>query len=294
MIEASRILVTGADGQLGRAFRKVIPEAMFATRIELDLTWNSCKLMAAVEEFKPSLILHAAAYTNVDGAQSDPTTALKVNGAATGILVECCRKHDVPIIYFSTEYVLNTNPDSGHLECERPNPQSIYGISKYIGELYMRTYGKGTVIRLNSLFGDGKNFPLTMLELAKSRDVISVVRDQYIRPTYALDVAKATRELLERHWVGDDWKLPPILHMQNSGPVVHWADFARHLFALQGKSTRVQEIMFEEYVQSRGDKPTAPRPTNSIFDLTLLNSLGAPLRSWVDALNEFCKTISSP
>ncbi len=293
MFDISSILITGAQGQLGRAFQKVMPEAMLTSRFELDFSWKEEKLVSALQDLRPCAIIHTAAYTNVDGAESEQGTALHVNGTATGILVEYCRRNNIPIVYYSTDYVFHSGSDR-RTEEEVPNPQSVYGISKYIGELHVKTYEKGTVIRISSVFGDGKNFPRTMLKLSESLKEISVVCDQIMRPTYAPDAAQATFQLLKRYWMNGEWKVPSLIHMQNSGPGVTWADFARHLFSAMGKRIRIREITFDEYVRSHAGKHIAPRPAYSLFDLTVLDSLHTPLRNWVDALHEFCQSFKSP
>ncbi|MEK7648723.1 MAG: NAD(P)-dependent oxidoreductase [Patescibacteria group bacterium] len=287
MIDTSRILITGASGQLGRAFSVLLGDAMFTSRLELDCSWDTCKIISALEVLQPAAILHTAAYTNVDGAESDPAMALRVNGYATGALVEYCRSTGIPIVYFSTDYVLNSKSIEGHTESEVPNPQSVYGVSKYVGELYVGTYSRGTTIRLSGVFGEGANFVNTLLRLSESLNIIPVVCDQVMRPTYAPDAVQATLQLLEQHWSNGEWRLPPIIHMQNSGPAESWAQYAQQIFFLAGKKTRVQEIMFEHYAKNRLPKKTAPRPSDSILDCTLLESLGVDMSNWTESLKSF-------
>lgn len=294
MFQEHSALVTGAQGQLGRAFQSVLPNAMYTSRLELDFSWDREKIIAALEELKPSIIIHTAAYTNVDGAQVDVSTALRINGMATAALVEYCRDRDIPLVYYSTDYVLHAQPLNGHTEDELPAPQSVYGMSKYIGELCVKTLGKGVVIRLSSVFGDGANFVRTMLKLSESMDVIPVVSDQVMRPTYAPDVARASAELLRLYWREGVWELPSVIHMQNSGALATWADYAKQIFFLVGKKTRVREITYDEYIASRPGKVTAPRPTNSLFDMSLLESLGCGLPNWTQSLDEYCKLLQSP
>ncbi len=288
MIDTSRILVTGTSGQLGKAFRIVIPDALFTSRLELDCSWESCKIITALEELRPAAIVHTAAATNVDAAELHPSAALRVNAYSTGAIVEYCRTADIPLIYYSTDYVFNSKPQiKGHTEHEIPNPQSVYGVSKYVGELYVGTYAKGTVIRLSSIFGDGTNFVNTILQLSESLNIIPVVSDQVMRPTYAHDAARATLQLLERHWNGEEWRLPQIIHMQNSGPSESWAQYAQQILFLAGKKTRVREITFGQYRADRVPKVTAPRPSNSVFDVALLEGLGVTMPNWVDSLTSF-------
>lgn len=287
MYRDNKLLITGAAGQLGRAFREVAPDAKFASRTEIDLNWDANAIIAVLERFNPSAIIHAAAYTNVDEAQIMPQRAAKVNGMATGTLVEYCRMHGIPIVYYSTDYVLNSNPSDGHAEDEVPQPRSAYAVSKYIGELFVGAYEKGTIIRLSGVFGEGANFVRAMLNLSELLDEIPVVADQIMRPTHASDAARATLELMKQYRSGGEWELPPILHMQNNGPEVSWADYAKQIFFLAKKKTRVREITFEEYAASRGDKPTAPRPSNSVFNMALLDSLGLPMRKWEEALDGY-------
>ncbi len=190
------------------------------------------------------LVLHAAAWTDVDGAESDPAGARAVNVDGTRNVVAL----GVPVVYFSTDYVFDGSKRSPYLESDEPNPLSVYGRTKLEGEREVRD---GWIVRSSWLFGwTGTNFVRTMLRLGAERDEVSVVADQTGSPTYVGHLAEATRELLP---------LPQgIWHVAAEGECT-WADFARAIFEEAGIDCRVREITTEEL-----GRP-APRPAYSVL-----------------------------
>jgi dTDP-4-dehydrorhamnose reductase len=229
-------LITGAGGQLGAALREAFPEADARTRTELDVTQPF-----AVET---DLVLHAAAWTDVDGAEADPAGAelANVNGTRNVVAV------GAPVVYYSTDYVFDGSKREPYVESDEPNPLSVYGRTKLEGEREVR---EGWVLRSSWLFGwTGTNFVRTMLRLGAERDEVSVVADQLGSPTYVGHLAEATRELLE---------LPHgVWHLAAEGDCT-WADFARAIFEEAGVDCRVREITTEEL-----GRP-APRPAYSVL-----------------------------
>jgi dTDP-4-dehydrorhamnose reductase len=228
-------LITGAGGQLGAALREVFPEADARTRAELDVT----------QPFSADadLVLHAAAWTDVDGAESDPAGAELVNVAGTRNVVAL----GVPVVYFSTDYVFDGSKREPYVESDEPRPASVYGRTKLEGEREVRD---GWIVRSSWLFGwTGTYFVRTMLRLAE-RDEVSVVADQRGCPTYVGHLAEATRQLLELP--GGIW------HVAAEGECT-WAEFARAIFEEAGLSTRVREITTEEL------RRPAPRPAYSVL-----------------------------
>ena len=190
------------------------------------------------------LILHAAAWTDVDGAESDPAGARLVNVQGTRNVVA----QDVPVVYFSTDYVFDGSKREPYLESAEPRPLSVYGRTKLEGEREMR---EGWTVRSSWLFGwTGTNFVRTMLRLAAERDEVSVVADQTGSPTYVGHLAEGTRELLA---------LPQgVWHVAAEGECT-WAEFARAIFEEAGVDCRVREITTEEL-----GRP-APRPAYSVL-----------------------------
>ncbi|HET7758590.1 MAG TPA: dTDP-4-dehydrorhamnose reductase [Gaiellaceae bacterium] len=231
-----RLLITGAGGQLGVALHEAFPEADARTRAGLDVTRP---FSADVE-----LVLHAAAWTNVDGAESDPAGAELVNVEGTRNVAAL----GAPVVYFSSDYVFDGTEREPYVESDEPRPVSVYGRTKLEGEHEVRD---GWIVRSSWLFGPtGTNFVRTMLRLGAEQDEVSVVADQRGCPTYVGHLAEATRELLE---------LPQgIWHVAADGECT-WADFARAIFDEVGLSTRVREITTEQL-----GRP-APRPAYSVL-----------------------------
>jgi dTDP-4-dehydrorhamnose reductase len=189
-------------------------------------------------------VLHAAAWTDVDGAEADPAAVEAVNVFGTRNVVAL----GAPIAYFSTDYVFDGTKREPYLESDEPRPLSVYGRSKLAGE---RELGEGWIVRSSWLFGwTGKNFVRTMLELGGERDEVSVVADQVGCPTYVAHLAEATRELLSLP--GGVW------HVAAEGECT-WAEFAQAIFEEAGLDCRVREITTEEL-----GRP-APRPAYSII-----------------------------
>jgi dTDP-4-dehydrorhamnose reductase len=216
------------------------------------------------------LVLHAAAWTDVDGAEADPERARRVNvdGARNVAAV------GAPVVYYSTDYVFDGSKREPYLESDEPNPLSVYGRTKLGGEHEVRD---GWIVRSSWLFGwTGRNFVRTMLELGRERDEVAVVADQVGSPTYVGHLAEATRELLERpHGV---W------HVAAEGECT-WAEFARAIFEETGLNTRVREITTEEL-----GRP-APRPAYSV----LRSEQAAPeLSHWREGLRACLDRLASP
>jgi dTDP-4-dehydrorhamnose reductase len=250
------VLITGAGGQLGVALGEVFPEGDRRDIEAFDITNDTL-------DYRPDLVLHAAAWTDVDRAESHPDDAAAVNVAGTRNVARL----GAPLVYFSTDYVFDGAKGQPYLESDEPNPLSVYGRTKLDGEREVRA---GWVVRSSWLFGwTGKNFVRTMLALATERDEVSVVDDQVGCPTYAGHLAAATRELLERpHGI---W------HLAAEGECT-WAAFARAIFEEAGLSCRVRPISTAEL-----GRP-APRPAYSVLRS---ERDGAPVvPHWRDGLRE--------
>ena len=247
------VLITGAGGQLGAALREAFPGADPRTHAELDVT----------QPFSAdaSLVLHAAAWTDVDGAESDPAGAELVNVGGTRNVAAL----GVPVVYFSTDYVFDGTKREPYLESDEPRPVSVYGRTKLEGEQEVHD---GWIVRSSWLFGwTGTNFVRTMLRLGTERDEVSVVADQRGCPTYVGHLAEATRELLE---------LPQgVWHVAAEGECT-WAEFARAIFEEAGVDCLVREITTEKL-----GRP-ARRPAYSVLRS---EREGAPcLPHWRDGL----------
>ena len=231
------MLITGAGGQLGSALREVFPEADGRDADALDVT-------SPTLEYRPELVLHAAAWTDVDGAEERPDEAAAVNVTGTRNVAAL----GAPLVYYSTDYVFDGANRRPYVESDEPRPLSVYGRTKLEGE---REVHEGWIVRSSWLFGwTGKNFVRTMLALGAERDEVAVVGDQRGCPTYVGHLAEATSELLERpHGV---W------HLAAAGECT-WADFARAIFEEAGLACRVRPISTAQL-----GRP-APRPPYSVL-----------------------------
>jgi dTDP-4-dehydrorhamnose reductase len=250
------VLITGAGGQLGTALREVFPDADARARAELDVT-------APRLDSPPDLVLHAAAWTDVDGAEADERGAREVNVAGTRNVAAM----GAPVVYYSSDYIFDGSKREPYVESDEPRPLSVYGQTKLEGE---RQVGTGWIVRTSWLFGwTGKNFVRTMLALGAERDEVAVVADQVACPTYVGHLADATKQLL---------RLPHgVWHVAAQG-ACSWAEFARAIFAQAGIDCAVREITSAELARP------ARRPAYSVLRS---EREGAPrLPHWRDGLRE--------
>ena len=235
-----RVVVTGAGGQLGTALVEEFAgeEVVALTRAAWDVT------QPAPEGLAPDLVLHAAAWTDVDGAEESPEGAFAVNAVGTRNVAAL----GAPVVYYSTDYVFDGAKGAPYVESDEPEPLSAYGRSKLAGE---REIAQGWIVRSSWLFGwTGHNFVRTMLQLGAERDEIAVVDDQRGSPTYTRHLAAATRVVLA---------LPEgIWHLTADGDCT-WAEFAEAIFEEAGLDCRVRRISSSEL-----DRP-APRPLCSVL-----------------------------
>ena len=244
------VLVTGAGGQLGRALAEVFPDALAPAREQWDVTNPAPSGLGDV-----GLVLHAAAWTDVDGAEDDPQGAAAVNVGGTRHVAELA----APLVYYSTDYVFDGRKSEPYVESDPPNPLSAYGRTKLYGE--GAAGEQAWIVRSSGLFGPtGTNFVRTMLDLARTRDEVAVVDDQRTSPTYVGHLAAATRELLERPF--------GLWHLAADGDAT-WAEFAEAIFEEAGLETQVRRISSGELgraaqrpaysvLRSEKDAPTLP------------------------------------
>jgi dTDP-4-dehydrorhamnose reductase len=231
------ILITGAGGQLGAALAEVFPEADARARDELDVVTGEL-------DYMPGLVLHAAAWTDVDGAETDPEGAARVNVEGTRNVVAL----GSPVVYYSTDYVFDGRKGEPYVESDEPGALSVYGRTKLEGEREVR---EGWIVRSSWLFGwTSHNFVRTMLRLGGEREEVAVVDDQRGCPTYVGHLADATRRLLP---------LPfGTYHVAADGDCT-WADFAEAIFAEAGLGCAVRRVSTAEL-----GRP-APRPAYSVL-----------------------------
>jgi dTDP-4-dehydrorhamnose reductase len=261
-----RILITGAGGQLGRALQEsfVTADVVATTRAEWDVT-----LPAPPFDPAPTLVLHAAAWTDVDGAETDPQGAAAVNVGGTHHVAELA----VPLVYYSTDYVFDGTKREPYVESDAPNPLSAYGRTKLHGE--GAAGEQAWIVRASGLFSEtGTNFVTTMLRLGRERGEVDVVDDQRTSPTYVGHLASATRELLDRPF--GRW------HLAADGDCT-WAEFAEAIFEEAAVSATVRRV--SSAVLGR----PATRPAYSV----LRSEKDAPkLPHWRDGLRECLRRLS--
>lgn len=281
-----KYLITGASGQLGYDVKREllsrgVAESDIATphAAEMDITDRQA-VEKYVENFRPDVIIHCAAYTDVDGAESDTETCRKVNVDGTRNLVKAAERVDAKIIYISTDYVFDGENSELYEVDAQTNPQSVYGRTKREGELAVQEYSKHFIVRTAWAFGvNGHNFVKTMLKVAKNRAEVSVVDDQFGSPTYTVDLAKFLVDLSESNKYGT-------YHATNEG-FCSWAEFTEEIYRDAGVDTKVEKVSTEEYTKIAG-YPQAKRPHYSKLNKDCIENNGfARLPGWQDATKRY-------
>ncbi len=278
-MEDTRIFIVGANGQLGTALRAQYPGAQFADVSELDITNSS-----SVEGYDwsgISTILNAAAYTNVDGAETNEgrIAAWKVNASAVANLVRVATAHDITLLHISSDYVFDGTHEP-HTEDEPFSPLSVYGQSKTAGDLVVSLIPKHYVLRATWVIGEGKNFVRTMLGLAEKGISPTVVADQIGRLTFTSELVRIIDHLLTARAPYGTY------NATNDGKLASWADITREIFTLAGyDGLTVTDTTTAEYYA--GKPGIAPRPLGSNMDLTKLHATGFVSHDWEDDLREY-------
>lgn len=272
-LKNKKILVTGANGQLGSAivtnFRQHNMDVVGTDRSVMDIT-NQKQVFEVINQIKPQVIIHCAAYTAVDKAEEDKINCYKVNVDGTRNLTLVAKELNIEFVYFSTDYVFDgTKPDPYEVN-DLPNPINYYGLTKYLGEEIIKSIlSKYYVFRISWVFGpNGKNFVNTILRLAKEKSSINVVCDQVGSPTYTIDVANF---LLSEPQISYG-----IHHLTNEG-YTSWFEFALKIIELSKLKTEVKPILTYEY------KTLAKRGLNS----RLLKNKKESMQTWIISLQEF-------
>ena len=283
-----KILITGANGQLGNEIRELahlFPQYKFLyTDIaELDIT-NSVEVNAYFGLNQPDAVINCAAYTAVDKAETDTETAFLVNATASGNLARASQQHSAYMVHVSTDYVYDGRNYRPYTESDAVNPVSVYGKSKLAGEHEVLQSGaKAIIIRTSWLYSAfGNNFVKTMIKYGRERDVMNVVFDQVGSPTYARDLAKAILDILPQAVANGH---TGIFHYSSEG-VTSWYDFAKAIHELAGISCRVSPIATKDYPLP------AQRPFFSVLDKSLIrNSFAIEIPYWRDSLKDCIKRL---
>jgi dTDP-4-dehydrorhamnose reductase len=264
------VLVIGGNGQLGRHLRDELPRAQFWDRNVVDLS-DTAELQAKLKNVSADAIIIAAAYTAVDKAETERDLAWRINAEAPAALGRAAAHLDVPLVHVSTDYVFDGTKAEGYLEADSTRPLNEYGRSKLGGEQAVAAAcRKHWILRTSWVFSEhGHNFPKTMLRLARERDQLRIVADQRGQPTYAGDLARTIKALLEDS--KEEPAIPWGLHHVGNGPAVSWKEFAATTVGRaveRGLLTRppsITGIATSEY-------PTpAARPRNSVLQTRVAN-----------------------
>jgi dTDP-4-dehydrorhamnose reductase len=284
------LLVTGSDGQLGNELKTLTPAFpgytfLFTDVADLDIT-NQAQVGLYFARYKPDAVINCAAYTAVDKAETDETTAFRVNALAPGILAAACSASGALMVHVSTDYVFDGRNHRPYTETDPLNPVSAYGRSKAAGEAAVSLSGAAAlIIRTSWLYSSfGNNFVKTIRRVGSEKESLNVVSDQAGTPTYARDLAAAILEILPK---AAGHKGTEIYHYSNQG-IASWYDFAQAIAELSGLTCEINPIATSQYPLP------AERPVYSVLDKTKICTdfgLSVPywrtsLKACINALNK--------
>lgn len=278
-----KILVTGVSGQLGYDVVKELTgrgiETVSTSSRDMDIT-DARQVEQVIKEAAPDAVIHCAAYTAVDAAEDDEENCRRVNVDGPKNIANVCKSLDIKMLHVSTDYVFGGQGEQPWEPEDPKEPQSVYGRTKYEGELAVQnTLEKYFIVRVAWIYGiNGKNFVKTMLRLAENHKRITVVNDQFGSPTYTRDLAKLLADMIQTEKYG-------VYHASNEG-FCSWYEFACAIFEKAGIEMEVAPVTTAEY----GAK--APRPQNSRLSKKRLTENGFDrLPSWEDALGRYLEEL---
>ncbi len=273
-----QILITGANGQLGKALKAQYQQATALDSRQLDIT--NLEQLESIDWSSYTTIVNAAAYTAVDEAETPDgrRRAWLVNAHGSANLVSIALKHGLTLLHISTDYVFDGREKS-HTESETFSPLGVYGQSKAAGDITAGSVPKHYILRASWVIGDGKNFVRTMIGLAQKGVSPTVVADQVGRPTFTSELVRVIDHALTA-------KIPfGTYNASNGGEAVSWAGLTRAVYAEMRVELPVTNTTTAEYFA--GKPAAAPRPLNSMFDLAKLTSTGFTPRDWRENLKEY-------
>jgi len=291
-----RVLLTGANGQVGREVKScIVPKGfdlLALDRKALDIT-DPTLIESQVSQSGVGLVVNCAAYTSVDKAESEAELAFAVNRDGPAYLASACAETGVPLVHISTDFVFDGQKRDPYLETDQISPLNVYGKSKAAGEAVVRKrLREHIILRTSWVYGaGGHNFVKTMLRLGREKEVVRVVADQYGCPTYAADLAETILAIVGKIIQGRQiaWGT---YHYCGKG-VTSWHGFAEAIFALAGQHTSLKVKRIEPI--STAEYPTpAKRPANSVLDCSLLEKeFGIRSQLWSECLARMIKEMFS-
>lgn len=284
-----KLLITGCNGQLGRAVNNLYKDRKDIELVNTDIfeaegvraldISDIDSVLELVREVTPYAIINCAAHTNVDGCEKEVDSAYKINAIGPRNLSIAANETGAKMVHISTDYVFGGNVTRPYIEFDDTNPQGMYGKTKLEGEKFVKQFaGKYFIIRTAWLYGDGKNFVKTMLRLSETNDEISVVNDQIGSPTSTKVLADIIDNLV---WTDNYGTFHGTCEGQCS-----WAEFTEEIFRLKGIKTKVKKITSEEYAAMY--PASAKRPAYSVLDNYMLRlTSGYVAQDWKDAIKDY-------
>lgn len=278
-----KYLITGGTGQLGYDIIKELinrneKDYLAPSSKKMDIT-NQKQVEKIILNYKPDIIFHCAAYTAVDKAEEDKENCYNINVNGTKNIVSVAEKINAKVVYISTDYVFDGTKEGIYEIDDKTNPINYYGYTKLMGEEEVKKLKDYLIVRISWVFGiNGKNFIKTMLNLADTKDEISVVSDQIGSPTYTKDLSKLLLDMIKENKQG--------LYFATNEEYCSWYEFAKYIFEINNKNIKVNKILTKDY------KTLANRPLNSMLSKNKLDEENLQrLPSWKDATSRFCKIL---
>ncbi len=275
-----RVFVTGGDGQLGRALSKIYARAdLYLGRHQTeDITAPA--IVRTIVEFRPDVVIHAAAMTDVDACERNPDKAFLINAQGTRHVAEGASQAGAIMVYVSTDYVFDGNKGRPYIETDPADPINVYGRSKLAGEAIMQKLAdRWLMVRTSWVYGEGrKNFVTNLLGWVKTESALRLVKDGVGSPTYTLDIAHAIS------WLVDRGRINHIFHASGEG-FCNWVEYGQEILRIAGIEKEIVPIRFEDL------KLPAKRPPYSVLSNEALRQEGFTMRPWQVALREFMRGV---
>jgi len=270
-----RVFITGASGLLGRVLPRVFAteECYQSTHEQEDI--GEPRIVTTIVNYKPDVIIHAAAMTDVDGCEVQPNVAFRVNEHGTRHVAEAAHRTGALLVYVSTDYVYDGTKGTAYIETDPTNPINVYGRSKLAGERAAQEAERWLVVRTSWLYGEGRpNFVTNVLEWIKTQPALRLVWDKQGSPTYVVDLAQTIRYLVDASITHE------ICHASGEG-VCNWVEYGQEILKITGLQKEIQPITFDDL-----QRP-ATRPAHTGLHSAVLEKHGFPMRPWQEALREF-------